>query len=182
METSTIDRTMLAHLAALLECPGTGLLKQTSDGIEAMRADIPEAAEALERFAGEIAGMPHDRLQEHYARMFELNPQCAPHLGVHLTGGDHVKRARFLAGLQEVYTRAGFRPERELPDHLAVILRFAEAFDDEEWAEMAIWCFSPALASMYRLCEQAQSPYRHVLTAVQCALNPRQVTLEKFDG
>lgn len=182
METLAMDRTMLAHLAELLESPGADLLKQTSDGMGAMRAAIPEAAEALERFAGEIAAMSQDRLQEHYTRMFELNPQCAPYLGVHLTGGDHLKRARFLAGLQEVYARAGFQPERELPDHLAVILRFAEAFDTEEWAEMVVWCFSPALASMYRLCEQAHSPYRHVLTAVQCALNLRQESQESFHG
>lgn len=82
-----------------------------------------EAAEALDSFMDFLEESTPGERNETYSRAFDLNALFHPYIGYHLFGETY-KRSRFMVRLKAHYGKHDFTPERELPDHLAVVLRF----------------------------------------------------------
>lgn len=127
------------------------------------------AADGLERFLAraERAG-PHE-LEEAYSSTFDLQPSCAPYVGHHLCG-DGPQRGLFLARLAEVYHRDGFTGPGggELPDHLAVVLRYLAATPTGEARQALLEDgLVPALDKMLAAVEDPENVYRPVLAALR---------------
>jgi len=133
-------------------------------------AAMPEAAAALAAFRAELAPLDDDAHQDLYSRTFDLAPRCVPYLSVHLFGAESFKRARLMTGLDDAYRRAGLDRGGELPDHLGVVLAFADAFGAEEWDELLRLCLARPLARMRADLAAAGNPYRHLLEAVRLVL------------
>jgi nitrate reductase delta subunit len=125
------------------------------------------AQAALERFVAATRAQEPYELEELFTRTFDLNPACAPFLSVHLWGDESFKRAILMTGLAETYARAGFERGSELPDHLAVVLRFAPRFAPEEWHDLATFCLPTPLVRMSAVLERLDHPYRHLVAALQ---------------
>lgn len=160
-------------VAAALEHPQPGLLEEVAEARDLLQAaGRTGAAAALSRFLEEARALGPERLQEVHGRTFELAPSCVLYLSVHLFGDGSFRRARLMAGLAEAYARAGFDRGGELPDHLGLVLRFAPQMDGEEWRELVRFCLVPALPAMAAGLEGGDNPYRHVLEAVRCLLEP----------
>jgi nitrate reductase assembly molybdenum cofactor insertion protein NarJ len=72
-----------------------------------------------------------------------------------------------MAKLKEHYKAHGFSEEKELPDHLSVMLRFLSAnCNDAESQELIRECMLPALSKMIgALNGVKENPYRAVLKA-----------------
>lgn len=103
-------------LAALLEYPSRKELLIESCGKVApwLGEDFPAMVHA---------STPAE-LQEEYVAIFDFNPALAPYLGHHLYG-DNQKKASYMIAVKEQYRQFGFQPaNRELPDHLGVLLSF----------------------------------------------------------
>lgn len=128
------------------------------------------ALEALRAFAAEVEDLSVTALQELYGRNFDLSPRCVPYLSVHLFGQESFERAKLMTGLDSVYRRAGIDRGGELPDHVALVLTHAEAFGDEDWAELVEHCLARPLALMLGALDDAGDPYRHLLRAVRRAV------------
>ena len=77
-----------------------------------------------------------------------------------------------MADLRDAYGRTGFDAGTELPDHLAVLLRFAPHLEPDELDELVRYCLSAPVAKMARQLERTRNPYLHVLEAVRLALGP----------
>ena len=128
------------------------------------------AAEGLGRFLAraERAG-PHE-LEEAYSSTFDLQPSCAPYVGHHLCG-DGPQRGLFLARLAEVYRQDGFAAGAaggELPDHLAVVLRYLAATPTGEARQALLEDgLIPALDKMLAALEDPDAAYRPVLAALR---------------
>jgi len=153
--------------------PGTEALTAVAEARDALRTGgWLQAAAALDRFVEQARELGPDRLLETHGRTFELAPACVPYLSVHLFGENSFQRARLMAGLAEAHAGAGFDPGPELPDHLAVVLRFAPRMDPEEWRELVRFCLLPALPAMARGLEGGDNPYRHALAAVRASMEP----------
>jgi len=143
------QRRALDLLAEILEYPRSDLTEPVRECQRLVSLDNPEAAAHLRKFHDFVAATPLGRLQEVYTGTFDLNAACDPYLGYHLFGESY-KRSAFMVGLKERYRAHGFTIKgSELPDHVAVVLRFLASCDDTTLAgEIVHEGLLPALQQM----------------------------------
>jgi nitrate reductase delta subunit len=128
------DTRLIDRFAELLEYPGTGVCEAARD-CEALAArGASEAAALLREFRAFVEAAPLGRVQEIYSGTFDLDAAYHPYVGYHLFGETY-KRSVFMLELKQRYRAHGFAVERDLPDHLAVLLRFVAHHRDSELAD-----------------------------------------------
>jgi nitrate reductase molybdenum cofactor assembly chaperone NarJ/NarW len=125
----------------------------------------------LDRFLERAeAARPHE-LAEIYSSTFDLDPACAPYVGHHLCGEDSPRRGTFMARLADVYRQDGFAgagPQGELPDHLAVVLRYLSAVPAGTNRQALLEDgLVPALDRMLAAPLDDDNPYRSLLAALR---------------
>ena len=108
--------------------------------------------------------------QEYYVQTFDLTPHCPMYLSVHLFGEESFRRSELMVGLKNAYERHGVFELTELPDHLAVILKWNQLLNAEEWSELVSMGLLPMLPKMIAKLEKWNNPYALVLKAVQALL------------
>lgn len=170
MAVATLTIDVYEALADCLTYPEPRALAGIERAPGTLRDRYPAAAAHLDRFMTATETWSPEKLQEAFTRAFDISPQCVPYLSVFLFGEESFKRAELMTGLKAAYENAGFDCGPELPDHLAVVLRFAAAFEPEEWAELMCWCVPGPLKAMIAGLEKAGNPYVHVLMAVRAVL------------
>jgi len=139
---------MFRLFAELLEYPGPGV-REAARACEALASqEDTEAVALLARFRAFVENTPPERVEEVYSATFDLDASCHPYVGYHLFGETY-KRSVFLVELKQRYKAAGLDSGRELPDHLALVLRFAGAqTDPTAVAELVHEALLPALDRM----------------------------------
>jgi nitrate reductase delta subunit len=172
MQTSLLVRVASAF-AALLAEPGERCRDVAEDVRAALAEEAPSAADIVGRFIKAIANEPLDTLQELHARTFDLMPVCAPYLSVHLFGEESFKRSRLMGGLADAYRTAGFDTGGELPDHLALVLRFLPSMTPEEQHDLVRYVLTPAVDRMAREFALGRNPYRYLIEALLATLTPQ---------
>lgn len=120
---------ILGLFADMLEYPRPGLAEIVRECEALVSPGNPEAATLLGGFRALVEEISPGRLEEIYTGTFDLDATCYPYVGYHLFGESY-KRSVFLLELRERYRAQGFDVENELPDHLAVLLRFLAINDD----------------------------------------------------
>lgn len=168
---------VLELFAELLEYPWRSPADAVAECQALLAAEEPEAAARLARFRAFVERTPLGRIQEIYGSIFELSPSCPPYVGYHLLGETY-KRSAFLVGLRERYATQDYRVEGELPDHLAVMLRFlARAGDGETSRELVTDALLPALERMRTVRDDAVAKGRRRVGAAAYADVLRALTL-----
>lgn len=158
-------------LSVLLEYPSPDLAESARECAGLLALESPEAATYIERFLAVAEETPPGRLEEIYTGTFDINPTCTIYAGYQLFGESY-KRGEFLVRLKEKYRQRGFITGNELPDHLALLLRFLGRLDPEETLarELIADCLVPALEKMTgsfpEPCGGTVNPYACVLRAV----------------
>ena len=120
--------------AELLSYPRPGLVATARECEALVAPDNPEAAALLHAFAAFAAKTPPGRLEELYTAAFDLDAACSLYVGYHLLGESY-KRSVFMLELKRCYEAQGLDVGSELPDHLALVLRFLARCDDAALAE-----------------------------------------------
>ncbi|MCL4830863.1 MAG: molecular chaperone TorD family protein [Caldilineaceae bacterium] len=115
--------------ATLLDYPRMPLTGVAGECAALVRGRSPEAASRLRQFESFAEKTALTRLEEIYTGVFELDATCHPYAGYHLFGESY-KRSAFLLELKERYRLYNIRCGSELPDHLAVMLRFLAVNED----------------------------------------------------
>ena len=110
-----------------------------------------------------LAALEPAEREELYTAAFDVTPACVPYVSIHLFGEENFKRAEFMAALQARYAEVGFDPAGELPDHIAVLARFAAQAGEEERRELAEFCLLHPLERMIGSLREGH-PYRTVLS------------------
>jgi nitrate reductase delta subunit len=161
--------------AEMLDYPTADLGRQAQTCAAQVVGVCPEAAARLEEFYTLVQASPVARLEEIYTRTFDLQCLCYPYLGYHLLGESY-RRGAFLARLNEGYQAKGFSAGRELPDHIAVVLRFLALEPDLKKMDPGDEAFAPvllheglvpALARMAACFDQeSDNPYALVIRAL----------------
>lgn len=158
--------------ARLFELPDAELAGIARRAASDARPVNAEAADLLLEFALDADRLGVDGLEEAFVRTFELQPSCSPYAGPHVFGEEGFQRGRMLAGLRAGFERAGFEAGSELPDHVAVLLRFAARLEGGERAELVDWCLARPLVAMERKLEDGANPYRRVCSAARALFAP----------
>ena len=177
---------VLDRFAEVLDYPGPELAETVSSCVAEIAGEQTEAAELLRGFLALVEATPLGRLQEIYTGTFDLDTlsdldaTCYPYVGHHLFGESY-KRSTFLLGLKERYRAHGFAVERELPDHLVVMLRFCASCRDESLVdELVHEALVPALTRMVGdedepiLQPGGKAAYLRVLRALLLVLRERE--------
>ncbi len=152
--------------AGILEYPEGPLESAIEECVRLLGGEHAGAANLLRRFEAELAGFDLGRLQETYAGSFDLVPDCSLNLGYHLFGDDW-RRSIFLANLIDRYRECGFYPERELPDHLCVMLRFLARREPVTGKDPLIdECLVPALNHILQTIDRRKNPYEAAIEAL----------------
>ncbi|WCJ60117.1 nitrate reductase molybdenum cofactor assembly chaperone [Fontisphaera persica] len=156
-------------LGRLLEYPGADFAARLTEAARMMPGWSVAVRQAWERFSSAVGRMSPDEREELYTATFDLCPACVPYVGIHLFGEENYRRGRFMAALLERYAEEGFATGGELPDHLAVLLRFAAQTEDAEQRELTQFCLLGPLRRMQESLAE-EHPYRALLEMVEEAL------------
>ncbi len=157
--------------ADLLEYPTTAALQKSGLYIQHLRETDPVAAQSFEAFQGGTQERTLEQMEELFTRVFDMQPLCYPYVGYHLFGESY-KRGAFMAQLNETYHQCGFIVEKELPDHISIVLRYL-ALDSEKRTEDFGWALlydglMPALKKMtVALKKHTENPYAELASALQ---------------
>lgn len=170
MQATQTGTAVFAALGRLLEYPGEGFQECLEDALRYARETGPRVAACIEAFWADAARLSAENARELYTRSFDLAPVCVPYVSVHIFGAESLKRAELMTGLKAAYERTGCDCGTELPDHIALVLQFGPCLEPEEWADLSTLVLAPAVEKMSAALQDANSPWRHVMRAVQQAL------------
>jgi nitrate reductase delta subunit len=120
---------VLALFAELLEYPRSDVAGAARECRALIAPASAEAAALLDEFAAFAERTPDDTLEEIFTATFDLNASCHPYVGYHMFG-EAYKRSAFLLELKDRFREHRFDSGVELPDHIAVLLRFMSVCPD----------------------------------------------------
>lgn len=166
MATVEVENNLFRLFARLLEYPEPGLDGSAGECAALLAQVTPAAGPRVERFRRFVAESEHGRVEEVYTSTFDLQPVCSPYVGYHLFGESY-ERGAFMVKLKGEYRRFGFTCGAELPDHLAVMLRFLAGAPDEALRRALLAeCLAPAVAKMVACFAGSANPYGEVVRAL----------------
>lgn len=155
----------------LLDYPSTGLPQKASECAKILYEAYPSAGEVLLDFKGWVGQVSPGRVEEIFTSTFDLQGICCPYVG-HYLFGDNYQRSWFMARLSEGYHNKGFSCGNELPDHVAMILRFLALGSEDEFSKVLLKeGLLPSVEKMEQsFAGDSQNPYRQVLRALNLLL------------
>lgn len=138
---------------------------------EALRALPDVVAEPLGRFLAHRRTTPLRELQADYVDTFDTRRRCSPYL-TYFLHGDTRKRGMALLRFKQAYRAVGLElDDRELPDHLCVVLEFGATADPATAREL-LTDHRAGLEVLRLSLEGIGSPYADVVAAVCATLPP----------
>lgn len=152
---------------------GSLLLRYPDEKLFALMPQIRELAQGIpqearteiEQFLEYLDSTDAGAVQRHYVETVDMKRKCSPYL-TYWTHGDTRNRGMALLHFKEAYHEAGLTiDERELPDHLAVVLEFA-ASGDAELGNALLAEHRSVIALLHEALAAIGSPYAHVVAAV----------------
>jgi nitrate reductase assembly molybdenum cofactor insertion protein NarJ len=157
-------------LAPLVEYPDAALADAAQTCVAGFGAD-PEVAARVAEFAAAAAAIGLGPLEELYVDTFELRAEATLHLGHHLFGED-VRRNVLLTRLKRRCVEHAIDCERELPDHLGIVLRLAAVEPPgEDTHELLQDCLLPTVKRIARAIAAGRvTPYGPLFGALAGAL------------
>jgi len=158
-------------VSLLLAYPEQQLLDQVPTIADAVKGLRPAVRTPLRQFLDHIEATPLAALQQDYVATFDLRQRCCLYL-TWWTHGDTRERGKALVRFKEIYRAAGLvPPERELPDHLAVVLEFAAVGDAAAGSALLVE-HRPALELLHDALSKRRSPYALLVEVVRAMLPP----------
>jgi nitrate reductase molybdenum cofactor assembly chaperone len=174
MSTVLRNNTVYELLARTLEYPSEESLGSISSSIDFLSKEEPEAAEQLNKMHAVFKSSSVEVQQELYTRTFDVAPICVPYLTSYIFGPESFERGEVMSKLAGCFKNLGFDAGSELPDHIAVLMRFCAQLNDEEIRDLVRYCISRPLKDMVVILESAESPFQYPLIAF------RDILLRRF--
>lgn len=128
-----------------------------------------------------IESLPLTRVQEYYSGLIDMNPHFHPYVASHILGESYL-RSTFLVKLREIFREHHHEPpSNELPDHLAVLLKFISSVDDTEVARALLEDL--VLPALNKIVKEDNLAVENALMGTDPIQNPHVylfVTLKEF--
>jgi len=161
-----MDRETFTLLAELFTFPSEKTEATARRCVALLTHSDERVARLVDSFREFVEREGLEKLEEIYTYTFDLTPPSPPYIGHYIFGEDY-RRSHFMVGLKETYRRYGYSyDERELPDHISVLLAFLPLYENEEEREELIsLCLIPALKKMIKGLKDG-NPYKSLLEAV----------------
>lgn len=164
-----MDQTILDATADLFAYPADGAVE-----------NIQAACGVIEQLAQPMAGGARGLLdiiekqgvgaaEEHFTRVFDVNPTRNLECGWHLYGEDYARGA-FLVQMRTLLRAVGIEEGTELPDYLPTLLRALARLPKGKGAIFSTNYLQPALARMVEGFADRETPYGDVLRGLLSAL------------
>jgi nitrate reductase delta subunit len=159
-------RRIFKLLSILLEYPEDEAMEHIEEcRIVASRLSDGEVKSSATEFISYLGTTPLIELQETYTATFDLNPSTSLNLSYH-KWGDGRERGNALAGLVDLYLRAGYGiAEGDLPDFLPLVLEFLSIGPPETARRIMAELHPQASILASRLAESG-SPYMALVEGV----------------
>ncbi|MCN9242522.1 nitrate reductase molybdenum cofactor assembly chaperone [Streptomyces sp. RY43-2] len=167
------ERALLLRLCSLLlQYPDAELATARPVLTTTVEALAPSpSAEHLAAFTAWFTDQEPQALERHYVETFDLRRRSSLYLTYYLHG-DTRRRGMALLALAQRYRASGWESAGgELPDHLPVVLEFA-ALAGHRTGEAPLRQHRRGLELIQHALTDADSPYRHVLSALLALLPP----------
>lgn len=143
-----------------------------------LQHEMPSAARSISEFGAFLERHHEWEIEESYTSTFDVNPACALEVGWHLFGEEYA-RGMFLVRMREEMRKYGEPEDVELTDHISHVLAVVAAMPDDEAAKFVRACVQPAVEKMRDALEDADTPYRHVLSSLAIVFELKWGTVEK---
>jgi len=180
LQSGTKKGIALAQLGQMLDYPGTVASSSAdfSQNIHRLVLSVSAAyppgtcgaAKHLAKFDEACKKRPIGEMEELYTRTFDLAALCSLYVTGYIFGDENFDRGTVMAKLSDRFRELGFSTEGELPDHLAVLLRFASWLDDEALSELVQLCLLEPVGEMTKQLNKDDNPYFYLLSAIQAIL------------
>lgn len=167
---------VLALVAPLLDYPCEDFFNSLDTVANSIQRKCPDAYKNLIEFKKSLSDLNREELEELYTRTFDVAPVCSPYVSVHIYGDENFDRGNLMATLATKFEERGFKNGTELPDHLAVLLKFAKYLTDEELSELIEFCLNEPVENMSNSLKGSKksNPYYHLFLAVGDILNSKR--------
>lgn len=172
----------MKSLAVLLEYPRSSFFEDLDRVVLNLDESCPQAAASIRKFRQELAERSVSDMEELFTRTFDVAPIVCPYITAHIYGDENFDRGRLMSALSSKFVERGFEPGAELPDHIAILLRFAPYLDEDEISELSDFCLKEPLGGMVDSLREAGSPYLHVFEAIQQIIEGRSVFRIGLEG
>lgn len=180
LQSGTKKGIALAQLGQMLDYPGI-LANSSADFAQCIHrlvvsvsAAYPPtscgAAKHLAKFDAACIRLPIGEMEELYTRTFDLAALCSLYVTGYIFGDENFDRGTVMAKLSDRFRELGFDTAGELPDHLAVLLRFASWLDEEALNELVALCLLEPVGEMTKQLNKDDNPYFYLLSAIQAVL------------
>ncbi|AXK45351.1 nitrate reductase molybdenum cofactor assembly chaperone [Brachybacterium saurashtrense] len=155
----------------LLSYPDAAVRERYADLAE-LTAPLPAALrDAVAGSLEALRAMDPIALQEQYVDTFDTRRRGCLHL-TYFSHGDTRRRGMALLRIKQDFRAAGLEAgEKELPDHLPLVLEFAAAHDPERGAKI-LRANRPGVELLRLHLEEIDSPWHGVLVALCATLPP----------
>jgi nitrate reductase delta subunit len=152
----------------LLKYPPPCFFGGWGPGAGAPAATSPQSSRtAFATFLAWLRDTPPTEVARHYVETFDLRRRCALYL-TYYRFGDTRRRGLAMIAFKTAYRVEGFTPtDDELPDYLPLVLEFASM--NRRGAEL-LTSHRADLELLRKALDDAQSPYAHLVAAVQAGL------------
>ncbi len=160
-------RTTWKLASVLLQYPSQSVFSGLDVLDSAAQATPRSSRQPFERFLAWLRVTSPTAVAQHYVETFDLRRRCALYL-TYYRFGDTRRRGLAMIAFKTSYRVAGFVPsEDELPDYLPMVLDFAAL---SPRGEGLLVSHRGDLELLRRALEREESPYAHLVQAVQAQL------------
>ncbi len=156
----------LCGFAPLLAYPDEDYKKYSLDWQKAVSMYYVGAGNLLEKFNQQISTLTTSDLEEVFTRTFDMAPVCVPYISAHIFGDENYERGKLMSGLLDRYSEVGFDYGREMPDHVAIVLRFAGECQNDELQDLIDYVLSDPIKQMADSLTGSGNPYEWVLLSI----------------
>ena len=171
MSSTLKSDTAIARLATswLLWYPDAELQARLDEIAVAIEALPPKTRLPLKAFVDYLWATPLSDIQAHYVATFDMKRKACPYL-TYWTDGDTRNRGQAILRFKQAYLASGFDPgNRELADHLCVVLEFA-AIGDQLTGDALLTEHSGPIHLLRDALANLDSAYSYLLDAVIATL------------